>query len=322
MLTSAPSTRRCMPKDVAAILIIIFVLVGLSWKPAQERSASVRPSGTASIGSTKSTEATSPAATPRDVSNTIIEAQKQAEKIEKTVSKLAEESTRSPYYGKINMSYISSLNNPDPSKEYIRLTTSTKSGEVVDITGWYLKSERTSNWVSIGQASVLPYPYTSSNHQDIILERGDRVFLVKGFSPIGISFRTNVCTGYFEENRTFYPALPRECPRAKDEPLPEFSLDLDREDECLKLIDRIPRCTTRDSEYIRDLPDTVSQSCKTYIATEVNYNSCVDNHIGDGNFAGKEYYYYFKVFGPLWRRNYETINLHDTNGLIVDTISY
>jgi hypothetical protein len=156
----------------------------------------------------------------------------------------------------------------------------------------------------------------------VILQKGDRAYLTKGFSPIGISFRTNKCTGYFEENRTFYPSLPTECPRASDEKLPTFSSDLDRNDECLDLIDRIGACTTKGGEFIRDLPDTVTQSCKTYITTQVNYNSCVANHFSDSDFPGREYRIFFNKFGPLWRTAHDKINLLDESGLVVDTVSW
>ena len=219
------------------------------------------------------------------------------------------------------MSGISGLYGDDPNQEYISLYANLEKNEVVKITGWYLKSEVTGYYAVIGKASLLPFPFTKTDN-DVVLGSGDRVYLTKGFSPIGISFRTNKCTGYFEENRTFVPGLSLDCPRPEGEKLPNFSNVYDRNDECLDIIESISRCTTISSQYIRDLPDTVSESCKTYITTQINYNSCVAKHFGDTNFPGNEYRVFLNKFGPLWRQRYDKINLHDKNGLIVDSVSY
>ena len=241
--------------------------------------------------------------------------------VKKTVTEKAGEINRSPYYGKVNMSRITGLKDSNPDREYLSLSTKLSTNETVKITGWYLKSETTGYYAVIGKAALLPFPFTRTE-SDVILGQGDRVHIIKGFSPIGISFRTNKCTGYFEENRTFTPSLSLKCPLAKDENLPTFSSVYDRNDECVRIIGRISRCTTKDSEFMRDLPDTVSSSCKTYINTQVNYNACVAKHFSDTDFPGNEYRLYLNKFGPLWRTTHDTINLHDENGLIVDTISY
>lgn len=227
----------------------------------------------------------------------------------------------SSYYGKISVSNISGLYGDDPNQEYIYISADLEKNEVAKITGWYLKSEITGYFAVIGKAALLPFPSTKTE-SDIILKNGDRVYLTKGFSPIGISFRTNKCIGYFEEDRTFTPGLSLQCPRPEGEKLPQFSSDFDRNDECLNIIERLPRCTTVNSSFIRDLPDTVSLACKTYITTQINYNSCVALHLNDTDFAGDEYRVFLNKFGPLWRKTHDKINLYDQNNLIVDTISY
>lgn len=272
-------------KEPFIILLVLFILVGLAYGPMKK-------------GSLNRTN------NPRNTS----------------VSKTTD-NNHSPYYGKIRMSNISGLNQDDPNQEYINLSIYLDEKETVKITGWYLKSEVTGYYILIGKAALLPFPSTKTE-SDVVLQDGDRVYLVKGFSPIGVSFRTNKCTGYFEENRTFYPSLPTECPRPIDEKLPTFSSNLDANDECINTIERISRCTTKGSAFIRDLPDTVPESCKTYITTQINYNTCVALHFNDANFPGNEYHIYLNKFGPLWRKTHDKINLHDQNGLVVDTISY
>lgn len=257
----------------------------------------------------------------KDIANEIKKTENAIKKLEKNISKEIAESKRSPYYGKINMSKISGLNETDPNKEYVSISTRLAKNETVKITGWYFKSEITGYYAVIGGATLLPFPFTKNNN-NIVLQNGDKVYITKGFSPIGISFRTNKCTGYFEENRTFTPNLSLQCPLPKSEKLPNFSSVYDRNDECLNIIERIGRCTTKDSEFMRKLPDTVPSSCKTYITTQINYNTCVAKHFGDTDFPSNEYRIFLNKFGPLWRTSHDTINLHDENGLIVDSISY
>jgi hypothetical protein len=321
-------------KEPLLILLGLFLLLGFAYGPIKNQSQKTENTSSrssASVGKPTSSSSGSSPETPvgpnsgyssaREVAEAIKKAEKEAKNFQKSVDEATQKITRSPYYGKVRLSNISGLRQSDPNREYITLNTSLKKDETLKITGWYLKSEITGYYTVIGGASLLPFPFTK-NDSPVVLLQGDKVILTKGFSPVGISFRTNICTGYFEENRTFYPSLRRECPRPKDENLPIFSTIYDRNEECTRLIDRIPRCTTVDSEYLRDLPDTVTSSCKNYMSASIGYNACVAKHFDDTNFPGKEYRIYLGKFGPLWRTTHDTINLHDESGLIVDTIEY
>lgn len=308
----------------ALIILLGFILLGLAYGPLKNAQEN-KGSGSNNSSSIQKDEGSffnfgGNSNTNSNPKEEIKKTEKEIEKLEKEVAKKIEESTRSPYYGKVTMSSLSKSWDGDPNKEYVYLYTNLGKTEQVNITGWYLKSELTGNFVFIGGASLLPFPF-SKNESSVVLKNGDRVVLTKGFSPIGISFRTNRCTGYFEENRTFYPSLQRQCPRVDEGKLPTFSNNLDRNDECIDLLERIPRCTTVNSEYLRDLPDTVSQSCKTYMQTQINYNSCVAKHFSDTDFPGNEYRIFLNKFGPLWRDKREKVNLYDSNGLIVDTFT-
>lgn len=316
-------------KEPLLIALVLFILVGLAYSPLKKASLNKKSdsTNTSSIGKSSNPSKESSVGNIGYTSNKIVaedikEAEKAIEKLEKSLSQTQETRKRSPYYNKVRMSSnISGLRQNDPNKEYVTLSTSLEKTETIKITGWYLKSEVTGYYAVIGKASLLPFPFTK-NESDVFLQQKDRVILTKGFSPIGISFRTNKCTGYFEENRTFTPSLSLQCPRAKDESLPQFSNILDRDEECVKIIGKISRCTTKGNEFIRDLPDTVTNSCKTYITTQINYNSCVARHYSDTDFPGNEYRLFLNKFGPLWRTTHDKVNLHDENGLIVDSISY
>ena len=302
-------------KEPLLILLVLFILIGFAYGPMKKSGSSGN-----SIFSNKNSQSSIGTKQDGQTSDEIKDAEEKIKELEKSLGE-AKEANRSPYYEKIRMSKISGLNQKSPDKEYLTLTTNLKNGEAVKITGWYLKSEITGYYAVIGQAALLPFPFTKTE-SDVILKNKDKVILTKGFSPIGISFRTNICTGYFEENRTFYPNLQTKCPKAGDENLPTFSTDYDRNEECIKIIERIGRCTTKGNEFVRDLADTVGNFCKTYITTQINYNTCVANHFSDTDFPGQEYRLYLNKFGPLWRVSHDTVNLHDSNGLVVDTISW
>ncbi|KKQ78028.1 MAG: hypothetical protein A3A96_02985 [Candidatus Zambryskibacteria bacterium RIFCSPLOWO2_01_FULL_39_39] len=307
-------------KEPFLILLVLFILVGLAYSPFKEANQNKNSNGnpSSSVGVTSGNLGNS---SNKEIAENIRDAEENIKRLEENLNKKIDEKNRSPYYGKIRMSNISGLYGDDPSQEYTYLSTNLSKNETIKITDWYLKSEITGYYATIGKASLLPFPFAKTE-SDVVLQQMDRVVLTKGFSPIGISFRTNKCTGYFEENRTFVPSLSLQCPEPRDEKLPVFSGVYDRNDECLDIIERIPRCTTKGSQFIRDLPDTVPSSCKTYLTTQINYNTCVAIHFGDTDFPSDEYRIYLNKFGPLWRKKQDKINLHDENGLVVDSISY
>ncbi len=307
-------------KEPLIIILVLFILVGLAYSPLKKAKTN-RNNISKNISSIGTNNKNLGYSSNKEVAANIKEAKKDIKKLEQSLDKKIKRSKRSPYYDKIRMSNISGLYQDNPNEEYLSLSTNLKKNETLKITDWYLKSEVTGYYTIIGQAALLPFPFAKTE-SNVVLQQGDRVYLIKGFSPIGISFRTNKCTGYFEENRTFYPSLSLQCPLSKDENLPRFSNVYDRNDECLNIIERIPRCVTRDNEFIRDLPDTVSSACKTYITTQINYNTCIAKHLGDTDFPGNEYRIYLNKFGPLWRTRHDKIDLHDEKGLIVDSISY
>jgi len=315
-------------KEPFWILLVLFVLIGLAYSPL--RKASQNNSSSQNTSSSISNPGQNPfvpqsgnlaSSSNKIIGKDIKQAEEDIKTLEENIQKEIEKSKRSPYFGKISMSGITGLGNPDPNREFFNLYNYLKENETLKITGWYLKSEITGYFAFIGKAALLPFPF-SKTESDIILQQGDRVYVTKGFSPIGISFRTNKCTGYFEENREFYPGLSLQCPRPIDEELPNFSDVYDRNDECLYQIRRINRCTTVGGEFIRDLPDTVSSFCKTYLTTQINYNTCIARHFSDTDFPGNEYRIYLNKFGPLWRPIHDKITLYDENGLVVDSYNY
>ena len=317
-------------KEPLLIILVLFLLFGFAYGPlkniALQQQNLQRNAKTSSPISAISASSQSQSDLQYSSNKSVAEAIKNAEDQIKKLQKSATDAgiagqTHSPYYSKVRLSWLSGRADINPDNQYFVLSINLKKEESLNITGWYLQSSLTGYYTIIGGASLLPFPFTRAD-SDIILQQGDRVILTKGFSSIGISFRTNKCTGFFSENRAFNPSLSLECPLPRDEKLPLFSNDLDRHEECVKIIERLPRCQTINSEFIRKLPDTVTESCKTYLTTKINYNTCVANHFSDTSFPGNEYRVFFNKFGPLWRTSHDTIGLYDENGLLVSSVSW
>jgi hypothetical protein len=307
-------------KNIILVLLAIFIIVGFVYEPLKKSGINNAQRSSSSIGATN-VQNNSGNSQNVSVEEGIKNSEQKIKTLQENVTNDIKNSKHSPYYGKVSASGISGFYGNDPSTEYITLYTNLGKTETVKITGWYLKSEITGYYAVIGGASLLPFPF-AKNESGVVLQQGDRVYVVKGFSPIGIPFRTNKCTGYFEEDRTFYPGLPLQCPRPQDEKLPTFSSDYDVNDECVRIIENIPRCTTVNSQFIRDLPDFIPSTFKNYLTTQINYNSCVALHFSDIDFPGNEYRLYLNKIGTLWLKMHDNIILHDENGLVVDTISY
>lgn len=305
-----------MDKQPLLVLLILFIILGFAYGPMKKNNLNqTTNNSSSSIGNTTTYS------NNKDVESGIKSISENVKNLKEDLTKAEEESRRSPFYGKVRISNISGLYQDDPDEEYAYLSTNLGKNETVKITGWILKSRVTGYYAVIGKAALLPFPFTKTE-SNIVLQQNDRAYITKGFSPIGISFRTNICAGYLAENRNFVPSLYTECPYPIDEKLPVFSSDPDANDECIDVMRRIPRCTTKGNSFIRDLPDTVPTSCKTYITEQINYNTCVALHYSDTNFPGNEYRVYLNRFGPLWRKSGDKIDLLDQNGLIVDTISF
>jgi len=204
----------------------------------------------------------------------------------------------------------------DPDKEYIRIRISRNAKGKIGISNWRLQSRSTGAGDTLSKGTYLPYSGRVNTKLGIFLEAGDEVIITTGRSPIGASFRMNICTGYFEQFQDFTPALPRLCPDPLDD-LPDFGPG-DTFERCYDFVDRLPRCEL----FLKSVQVNVGGLCQNYITTEINYNTCVKNHKDDPGFYDNEWRVYLERDDELWRSRRETIDLLDSNGQLIDTITY
>lgn len=182
----------------------------------------------------------------------------------------------------------------------------------INLTGWKLRSAVTGNQFEIGKAAVIPV-IGVKNETPLILQKNNTLVLTQNPSPVGVSFRLNKCTGYFEQDKDFQPQLPRRCPWAGSELPPLSNL---YNENCLNYIKQLPPCTT---PHPGNFPDNISLGCKEYITNNYNYNACVQKHASDKDFFDSEWRIYGGKTKILWRSQYEKIELIDSLGKVVDT---
>lgn len=199
--------------------------------------------------------------------------------------------------------------------EYVRIRVSPSAPNKITISDWKLESTMSQLRVPLGGASYLPYTGQVNSEQTVAVGAGASVYVVTARSPIGVSFRVNECTGYFEQFQTFAPKLKLECPRPEDE--------ADRvlgtyNEACEDFVGSINRCTVT----LNAIPGAVGSACQNFIQNDLTYNSCVSAHQSDPKFYKDEWYIFLKRDQELWRDRNERIRLVDESGKVVGVVSY
>ncbi|MEK7182176.1 MAG: prefoldin domain-containing protein [Patescibacteria group bacterium] len=206
-----------------------------------------------------------------------------------------------------------------PDKEYLQIILSKTAKNKIIITGWELKSLISGVSVKIGEASWLPRLGSSNIKNTIVLSPGEKAIIITGRPPIGVSFRTNICSGYFGQFQNFYPSLKAECPDPYGEIEEQYLSGPNAyNDSCLDFIDRIRRCGINTEQ----LPLGMQSQCQDFVTKKINYNSCIDKHKNDENFYRGEWRVYLSRDTELWKSKREVIKLIDEKGKDIGTITY
>ena len=232
-----------------------------------------------------------------------------------------------------------------PYEGYI--TIDNREREPVDITNWQLKNAKDkraydlggslkyfpADTAKIGRAAPFVSPMGTNIFQNVILQDGETAVITTGL--IGsqlpykiVSFKENICSGFLEDlpEYTFTPPLARNCPRPTDEP-GVSALDT----ECRKFIERMTPCRTpefntrdREEDICYNCVDgkLLSSSCVAFIKSHFNYGSCIANHASNPNFSGRTWRIFLGKGWEMWAEDYETIELFDQLGRLVDSRSY
>ncbi len=218
----------------------------------------------------------------------------------------------SSYKGKISLS-VWQAKETDPQKESIEIRSSSDI-KPVSVSDWTLEDQKGSKF-SIGRGANLFFLSQVNNQDPIILEPNGAIIVATGRSPVGSSFRLNLCAGYFNQFQTFYSSLSEECPRLANEDIPQ-----NYPDACFDFIRGLPNCRMPvNISYETSLK--IGNDCINFISQKINYSGCVADHKNDSDFYKKEWRVYLNRDAEIWGLR-DTIILRDQNGNVVAEESY
>lgn len=226
--------------------------------------------------------------------------------------------TPSKFRGAVTLSHrVTSPGNTNPQKEYLQLSVSNNAEGPISISGWSVVSEVTGKGGTLPRGTEVPRSGVINAVEPILLHPGDKAIIASGRSPIGASFRENVCIGYFAQFQSFTPTLPNSCPTPESELEKYYGPNLVRDPSCIDYVDRLSRCTLALSP-----PPTLSSSCQSFLTTHLNYNGCLTAHERDTNFKRTSWRIYLGRDAAIWRKDREVVKLLDADGKTVDMFSY
>ncbi len=221
----------------------------------------------------------------------------------------------SPYIGRVVFERHGTSES-DPAREYVTLARGSNEGTVA-LSGWSLQSAVSGVRVSIPYGTPSFMLGVVNSVQAISLEPGASIIVTSGSSPVGTSFRENVCTGYLNELQTFTPELQTQCPS------PYGALPITADtikmygDECIDYVNDLDEC-----HFPSSVPASLSPACRSIIANTFSYNGCVNTHRNDTSFTLSTWRVYLGSKTELWRNTHDVIRLLDEKGQTVNVLTY
>lgn len=222
----------------------------------------------------------------------------------------------SPYAGKVYIGKNSYIRAESAAQEYVDIVASGDS-ESVMIAGWSLESALSGVRVYLPPAASPFRMGTTNTFIPTTLSKNESARIFSAPSPVGVSFKENMCTGYLNQFQNFDPLLPERCP-APSSVLPLTEQNLVRYgDECFSLIQTLQNC-----RFPQDIPHTVTAACRTFLSDTLSYNGCVRDNSFRPEFNGSTWYLFIGSSRELWRNSHDAIRLLDTEGRTVDVFTY
>jgi len=223
---------------------------------------------------------------------------------------------QSSYAGKVRIDG-GNAGTTDLQSEYLILHSETDAP--ITITGWQLKSTKTSSQGVIGTGARVADKggVRSSELSPIVLPAYGEAVVSSSRSPIEDSFLETKCTGYLDENGSFTPSLNHSCPDPVDELADQYGGTTKTYDQCYDYVSTLGSCRTTFSDE-----NSVPNSCQNFVDARLSYSGCVSSHRSDSDFYGDTWRVYLGSTRELWRTAGDTIELLDATGKVVDVYSY
>ncbi len=232
----------------------------------------------------------------------------------------------SPHYNHITIqqsalgSRILGVYATHPADEYLILSAARSNTAPINITGWSLASMISNEVHYISGGAKIFAMGEINNAEPIYLAPGETAIVSSGYSPVGVSFKTNMCTGYLNSTQYFEPPLENTCPipatvlPATPHNITTFG------DACISFVETFPRCsylttTTRGIGSLAPL-------CQEALKRMFTYTTCVEQNKNAAGFSGDTWRVYLGSATEVWRNEHEIIRLADENGKTVDVVNY
>jgi len=242
-------------------------------------------------------------------------AQKEYEEVLKKIREAETFGDPSPHRGKVRLSQGAA--GEGLASEYVVLEASSDVSAPVKLSGWSLQSALTGVRGYIPRGARVFVLGAVNAQEDVYLNQGASAIVASGLSPVGTSFRENICTGYLNGLQAFTPTLSRNCP-APSESLPLTPQNIQMYgDKCFDFVQTISPCS-----LVRSAPSDVSPACHLFLSNNLSYNGCVQANQHKSEFLDSTWRVYLNSGGELWRNTHEIIRLLDEQGLTVDVIYY
>jgi hypothetical protein len=221
----------------------------------------------------------------------------------------------SPFVGKVTIT-DNAAQVSDPQSEYIRIAASGENTAPVVISGWSFQSAISGAraYIKGGTSSFVQGQVNAA--QPIALEANDAATITVGQSPVGASFKENICSGYLAQHQTFEPQLPADCPNPSGMAANAPSTVL-AEAACMDFIQSIPSCVAPETA-----PSSLSSTCRTYLGSTFTYEGCVHLYQNQPSFNLHSWRIYLEKSTELWNNSHDTIRLLDDQGRVVDVLTY
>ncbi len=215
----------------------------------------------------------------------------------------------SPYWQKVTISNAKTSRSTRPTLNPDSVTLKNNAGGAsVSISGWQVKSNKDGITIAKG---VRLYHSVPTPLENIELRKGETAVIYTNNNPLATNFLTNKCTGYLATGYPFNPPLPLSCARPPKSDIETFT------GTCQDYILHLKTCESGDPGVVQAARDA---SCRSYIASTLNYDGCVKRYQNDVNFYGKEWRIWVgkSFLDPL----HDRVLLLDSNGKLVDSYSY
>lgn len=199
----------------------------------------------------------------------------------------------------------------NPQQEYV--TIQNVGQTTVDISGWSLQSALTGARAYIPLGASFFQLGELNAQTEIELDPGGVAIVTTGESPVGTSFRENICSGYLETLQQYTPPIETQCPSPSNAAAQASQYG----QACADYVSSIPFCT-----FPQNPPAGLSAQCQSFVQTQFSYNGCVAENQGDSDFSSNDWRVYLDVPRALWNDNHDTIRLLDSSGEVVAITSY